>query len=612
MVISHRHILECNTSVADRLLAIKKCDSFGCYWIHSEGEQFNPITKGSDETLNGGNARPLLYLLMAYKNTGNQHYLEVAEQATGRIVHYLTQFPVNHFGVLSGNMGVALVLSYLFELSGNNRWKQESERLAKPCTEEFLRSRHVSDGLANGRAGVLLSLIFLYRTIPEEWVIDAINKYLGKITERARLSDNGIYWMDVYHHAGGLNGFFDGAAGIGLVLKVAAHCLENDMAELLSSQAFAYVQSTYDFDRATWKDLRRPVCTESDYVLHRSRFAEGDTAFFTAAGFDDSIAHGARGIAYCYQMADDIAALRTDLDLTSFSEQVDAFHHSDTARPGISEEMEGAELCALISYAVHAGLSDLSHAGISGAEIKARYLSAHFPRTMRLLNKYHDTIPRQYFQKSIQPSAHNEMQLFGEWINSLQGSLDAGFYERLEDVYLLELKRLDISKEPRSHAHLYMKQMHLDEAAQQIFNTTDELFPQLVLVINPDIEFYEAKWNWQFSADDGNRVIDIFPDNLQKPSGEHLYLLSVGDTGLAMGHLLTDLQQSLLFIFQEPVSIGHAMQAAGSLFEDAGMYDHDTINRQILSALRYLIERTCIVSAAVRYRFNSFFFHLKP
>lgn len=582
MLTSYQHIAESNAAIADRLLATKKCDSFGYYWVHAEVDQFNPITKGSDETLDGGNARPLLHLLLAYKNTGDQYYLEVAELAAGRMVHYLSQFPVNHFGILSGNMGVALVLSYLSELSGNTRWINAAGRLAKPCTEEFLSSRHTSDGLANGRAGVLLALIFLYRNIREEWVIEAINKYLEKITARARVADNGIWWMDVYHHAAGLNGFFDGAAGIGLALKVAGYCLKNDMVQYLGSAAFTYVQSTYDAGSGAWKNLRMPVCTETDHMLHRSKFTEGDISFFSGAGFDDSIAHGAHGIAWCYQMANDAG-----YETAPFSDQ------ADPSVAVMSEYTAGEELCALIAYSLQAGLSDVSHTGISSAAIRMRYLSTHFAKTLSLLSRYHAGIVDQYI---AQPVAHNEIQLFGEWICDLKKSLDAGFYERLEDVYILELRRLDISKEPRSHALLYMKQMHLDEAAQQLFNASDELFPKLMLVINPDIEFYQAKWSWQFRTDDSNKAVDIFLDNMRQPPGEHLYLFSVDDTGLATAHLLTDLHQSLLFIFQEPGSIEGAVQTARSLFDESD--DQEAVRQQLLSAIRILIEKNWIIQAA--------------
>lgn len=602
-----------NTVLADHFVSSRMEDDQGCYWVTLH----TGSPTGQRESILHGNAGIVLYLLLCFQQTGHGRYLQIAESAAGRIARNLPDHAVHHFGILSGNAGISFVFLYLYRLTQKTEWRQRAVDSMARCNEGFITSRHTADSLGDGRAGLLVMLLLLHRADSQEWMKAAINECIIRMIARSRVTNKGVYWPDFYHHVAGLNSLSSGSAGIGLALLYAGKVTGEDTLISLALKAYKYTTSTFDKEAGRWPDFRKPLDSADRYYAYKEKLATGDTAFFSTPGYTDGLAEGSAGILLSYVagyfihgsgylkriIQDMLPAVFQFGDAARISRkntagilekilqtEVPRDHGDSEIDPGgspVKLALEG--IMNLAKNNIAALLTSLSatfdrtreEALVQTADLNKTFFNTHFLRTVHVAGIVAAREWKTFFDTLAAPKAVEEKS-FSLFMKGLKRTLDPVTYDRVYDLYKIERRKFLLEKEGGSHALRHITEIMRMETKQKFLNLHDEEMFNEIVVINPDLEFHQSKWDWEKK----------FDATQPAEAADSMILFYRAVNGKISVHFINSVQQSLLSIFSEPVMIRDGIGQYVQLFDNTSVKD---ITMKLLDAVKYLVEQAWLL-----------------
>jgi hypothetical protein len=189
---------------------------------------------------------------------------------------------------------------------------------------------------------------------------------------------------------------------------------------------------------------------------------------------------------------------------------------------------------------------------LSLPDIQRRVLLMLFPRTICLLEYL---IPDKVAAHFDEGTPKEQIHLKENWIAFVQREaslLSADNMAVMEDVFGLELTKLQLDESVTSDALLYLKSMVKMEGAQRLESLDERSFFGARLVTDSDLTLVETKWDWSSNASEN------WLHNLQKAPNEYILLLIPTALGI-QEHLVTSFFSVVLAAFQETALVQEAV-----------------------------------------------------
>lgn len=281
--------------IGDELLSKAEHDQNGMSWKSMNLSQDRVIDWVKGPTIYSGVSGIALFFLELYRQTQNQEYLDAAVQGMRWSEWFCRENPTDYYALFTGRMGVPLALLRMYHFTNESVYLEKALAIAR-SGRDFLKASGQVDDLIGGTAGALLGFLHLHAASREDWLLEAIDRFIEHLLAAAHAGKSGLYWDRSPMHISGLCGFSHGAAGIGFVFLELARYFRNEAFYWLAEQAFGYETNYFDREKKNWLDLRKGIYNDEDYRKHEKAYMEGDLDFFTTGGDMNAWCHGAAGL----------------------------------------------------------------------------------------------------------------------------------------------------------------------------------------------------------------------------------------------------------------------------------------------------------------------------
>lgn len=255
------NLLEKSKEIADILIesAVKYEDEDGLEFCWT-----SMVTKGGNESnwvysitgpgLYDGNPGISLYFSYLYTITGEDKYKSAANAAIRPIIKILPDLVEPSNVNLGGYLGIGGIIYTLHHLS-NTLENPELMEMAKTYAklfEKFIQQDVVYD-LIGGSAGALMTLLNLYEEEKEEWMIDLGQKLVDHLIDNAVKKEQGIAWVPFNDFKNEpYIGFSHGNAGIIAALSRFNNFFPSAKTENAIHSALHYENSYFSEEKNNW------------------------------------------------------------------------------------------------------------------------------------------------------------------------------------------------------------------------------------------------------------------------------------------------------------------------------------------------------------------------
>jgi hypothetical protein len=253
------------------------------------------LQKGN-ESIFSGIIGMLLFLLELSQRGGDNNCLVFAQEKMERIADRAKKDRTLNFSLYNGKMGIVHALTRFYQATGNDRYLDRAMGLARECPKNYLHYCYASDTLFDGRAGTLLTLLRLHSLTGENWLLEAINGFIGKIIKNAITDPKGLYWSATNRNARGESGFGYGVAGIGYVFLELGHYFGTETFYSLAESVFRYEDGCWDSRLGNWAACHREISNSAEFHLHYDKLKNNEYNFFNQQEDDTSWSNGTIGI----------------------------------------------------------------------------------------------------------------------------------------------------------------------------------------------------------------------------------------------------------------------------------------------------------------------------
>lgn len=230
--------------------------------------------------------------------TDEQELHPVLEGAVKQI-ETLRQDCPNRLSYINGGAGAMYIYIKLFELTGRDSYLQQATDIALLESDYYVKSDQVSEGLFEGRAGLLLATLYLYDKTHHPALLQLMDQLTRKILSRAQLVGRTLAWPAPFQLvAQAVCSFGYGSAGIGYVFALLADYFNHSFFAEVADKCFAYVnEQCFNEEKGLWEDYRRSISTAREFhrTMHAFKHAK---SFSEEPIFNYGIAHGAAGIIF--------------------------------------------------------------------------------------------------------------------------------------------------------------------------------------------------------------------------------------------------------------------------------------------------------------------------
>lgn len=561
------------------------------------GDKLIALNSPGLEDLDTGKSGEILYLLTLYEKTGDEVYLQAADDWIATLADHCRLVPSNNFGLFTGRGGFIYVLMQRYELDKEQHWLNLSLELVRPANQEFLQSLYTSDYLFDGRSGTLLLIAHLYQLTGAEWLLEYIHQFIAAITANANVGPRGVSWRaENEYNIGDTCGFAHGAAGIRYVfnlLNQGTHLFDQLIAGIDE-----YISSCWMADRKNWANLRKSIHTAEEMDALLGAYLAGDERIYLP-GNSTSWSEGSIGLLAVYPDPGELGSRLTkqlfredpfDTDLFDgmlawalLLEQPDAVLHylpvledADLSgglmhgKLGIAYYLLKSEDTANNILLPFAGLK--LHLPFRITTIRKTLLSKYFPGTVLLIEKHFPELLQRYFAETATCRLAQESEVFAAFVRKKLGlQLPPPLFERLMDLLLLEKAKTDLLREDsRSPLQVYLEGFSHQDTAIDWLNRPDEWLKEQTFSRAPGIRYLNARWDWTFiegaAGMKKDQLQEAIAQLLIKPAGNYGYLLQVFEKPGVIQYPLSVIPTLLLQCFNEPKSVGDALQEIKLIF----------------------------------------------
>ncbi len=201
---------------------------------------------------------------------------------------------------------------------------------------------------------------------------------------------------------------------------------------------------------------------------------------------------------------------------------------------------------------------------IETSDLLRQVLQKDFQRTLRVCEelKLNDAMADALnFEVSLDVSLNVSITrafiAFMEHVLETQPSI-AG--EKLAEVFSLEKEKRQMDEAIKSFAYESIKEKVLLEQAEELMQKPDGEFLKLRLVMDAGVKLFASHWNWSLENHEHH-------ENLEMPEDEYWFvLLKTGPMGIVELEL-TSFSYTILYEFQEMVSVEQVIQTTIGAFE---------------------------------------------
>ncbi len=282
--------------IGDEILSLAKKDKNGLAWLTMDMDLEQNVTFTKSESIYGGGAGIVLFLVELFKRTNDVKYLETAVDATRWVYNSSTKKATNNYSFITGRLGISFTLLKMHEITKEHHYLKKALDLARDCDEITLSSQLIANDLIGGISSIILGLLHLHSATGEQWLLKKIDIFIERLIENAFLGEVGLYWGRSGQNIRGLAGFAHGAAGIGLVFLELGFYFNNDTFFHAAEQAFAYESYHFDKQINNWPDFRKGNWNNKKYKEFETNYLEDNILFFTKITDMNAWCHGAAGI----------------------------------------------------------------------------------------------------------------------------------------------------------------------------------------------------------------------------------------------------------------------------------------------------------------------------
>lgn len=278
--------------IANYLEGKLKKDDRGIYW---ETIHFSSDSRGFyyalNETIFNGSAGIILFFLAVYEYSENEYYLNLAKEATNRLLDDDVLKNPEDYTFYTGGTGIIYLCLKVYEATGDDHFIYQAKELTQNYYQEITRVKN--EDILSGTAGNLFVLTYLYHYAPEDALLGKINSLINSLLDNVKIAQAGVKWEKGALSVDSLTGFSHGGSGIAHVLIQVGIYFNNQGLIWLAEQALEYEMLYYDEEKENWLDLR--VLEE---WLNDPRIFDWDIDKFKDRIHDfNAWAHGAAGAA---------------------------------------------------------------------------------------------------------------------------------------------------------------------------------------------------------------------------------------------------------------------------------------------------------------------------
>ena len=208
-------LLEYCFQEADSLIQKAKCGQDGIYWrINDSGRLYNDYYNRPDPSIYHGVGGILLFILEVFRINKEIKYFNLLTECSSWLFNQCILRPAP--GFYNGCSGILYIFLEIFQSTGDSRFLEWSNKIlqAKRNTTEPLHT----NGLFNGLAGESLGLLKLFSLNSDPRILTLIENNIEILFDRAKITDNGIYWYDPMIGINNLS-FISGNLGIAHTLQ---------------------------------------------------------------------------------------------------------------------------------------------------------------------------------------------------------------------------------------------------------------------------------------------------------------------------------------------------------------------------------------------------------
>jgi len=504
--------------------------------------------------------------IQLYRETGEKEYLDVVDETLAAWLDANKDRPVADHSLHTGRGAMIRVLLERYVLDNDPYYIEAALHLIRPVAGEFLHSPYTTDYLSNGRAGVLLLLIELYRITAEPFLLGYIQEFVSKILSNAQLNEHGICWTATGELLLGPSpGFDQGAAGIQYALEIYSAYFDDETAGLVARSAGRYVQYCMSVNNGDHSRSYRPVLDVHTFAACREAWENNNNKFVSLPN-----------------------ELMEEKEVRVKSMDPDRL--PVRRRPAQRPE-----------------------------DGKRTILAGIFPRTLSMLENLAPAAAGAYLSRSRLANAGEEWEQMTGVLAHLKGTIPSTEYDRLMDVFLLEKEKYAYSAAHRVPASdVFLDNFFSQEKISLFLCQPDEWLMDQSLTISGEIQIVRTKWQWNFQHEfmrlPDAAMITRMRHNLQAPSGGQTYVFFPSGNQLC-GEFYLDIPQSrILQHFSTTKTIRAALKEirmvvlslpSEVILEIMPYLDVDTIkepqhvdlwvNRVIFAQIRILVNRRVLV-----------------
>lgn len=484
------------------------------------------------ENIESGIGGYLLFLIEAYKTTGNGKYHKYIISICDELMRYVDEKDTLNYSFYTGRLGFVYVLIKLYEITADHQYLTNAIKIAEKIPSEYITSEYVRDSLYDGRAGSVLVLLNLYIVERNDGIMRLTEKLIEAIAGNGILTESGMSW-GAKHEIGKKSSlsFAYGTAGIYFVLRqINSICRNKTIIEPLLKDIEYYQRSRLDHFSHEKRELQNDSVNNKELVAGKSFQTNGEDCLVSQS--EVSWAYGISGI-FGGIMRNDYVESYISVDRFE-----NDFLHNGMAGAYISHGYVYNNLEAHLLDAIEKGVVDISGGlfhgnvgctyallkGLSNGQDKTgsilfpklnidrkRKIDINIESGKILKSLYFKEYPRTIeFFEQISPVSffnhinrdRNDKQLefirLNQFLDSeLSKNLDASTYELFEDLVRYEREK-NSYQDLLSNSH--ERQISTDnrqrEKALTYLNNSEEWLLKQTFILSKDLKFISSKWNW--------------------------------------------------------------------------------------------------------------------
>lgn len=251
---------------------------------------------GISEDIDNGICGIVLFLVELNSSRYNSNYYNSIVEAGDELIYHCSKNLRLNYGFYKGRAGVSFTLMRIWEITKKYRFLKYALDSIKSESDIFIESEYSTNRLFDGRSGLLLVLIHLYNIKPEKWMLDKMHLCLDAIVKDFISTKDGIIWNKYDLNIKPLNSFLYGSSGVAFALVQFGEYFKDHVILSLAKEIFRYEDMSWNNRLLNWPDFRKEITSKDEYLIHRSKFKDGNLEFFTKAYESHNIASGSAGL----------------------------------------------------------------------------------------------------------------------------------------------------------------------------------------------------------------------------------------------------------------------------------------------------------------------------